>query len=228
MSKTIRDLRADEIDIRPSQATENGCAYLLYKDARCDMNILDETFGIFGWKREHTIKNGKEFCTVSVFDEDSMEWVSKEDTGTESTAEAVKGISSDAFKRSCVNWGIGRELYTSPFIFIKVPTEKDSNGKWRLSKPYPSLVVTELGIENKQIKTLVITNTKTNEVVYSYGKRVAARQEEYHLPVCEMCGQAIQPISGFTTNKIIEITRNKTGKQLCYECYRKVRVQENG
>ena len=112
----FRTLRADEIDCRISQIASNWATLLLYKDARCDMNILDETVGSMNWKREHTRDNAN--CVVSIYDKEKNEWVSKEDTGTESFTEKEKGLASDSFKRACVNWGIGRELYTSPTIFI--------------------------------------------------------------------------------------------------------------
>lgn len=113
---TPRKLRADEIECRIGTITDKGVSLLLYKDARCDMNILDETFGAMNWKREHARDNRN--CIVSVWDSDKKEWVSKEDTGTESNTEAEKGLASDSFKRACVNWGIGRELYTAPFIWV--------------------------------------------------------------------------------------------------------------
>lgn len=118
----FRTLRADEIECRigtvkePKDGKEGGVSLLLYKDARCDMNILDETVGAMNWKREHCRDNRN--CVVSLWDEWKQEWVTKEDTGTESNTEAEKGLASDSFKRACVNWGIGRELYTAPFIWI--------------------------------------------------------------------------------------------------------------
>lgn len=112
----FRTLRADEIDVRVAQISEKGVQLLLYKDARCDMNILDETVGPMGWKRSHSRDNAN--CTVSIYHDGLCEWIGKEDTGTESNTEAAKGLASDSFKRACVNWGIGRELYTSPFIWI--------------------------------------------------------------------------------------------------------------
>lgn len=226
----IRNLRADEVEVRVGNCSEKGATFLLYKDARCDMNILDETFGIFGWKREHSFKGEKEFCKVSVYDAERNEWVSKEDTGTESFAEKEKGQSSDAFKRACVNIGIGRELYTSPFIFINVPTEQKGNG-WTLKKPYPTFKVTTLEVTNKKITKLEIANKVTGESVYSFPKKMPekgkneANTSDYKLPTCQMCGEAITPLGGFTTEKIIEITKKKTGKQLCADCYKKVRVQ---
>lgn len=116
----VRTLKANEISCRVNQINEKGLTLLLYKDARVDMDILDETFGSMNWKKEYSRDNKN--CTVSVYDETKKEWVSKEDTGVESNSEAEKGLASDSFKRACVNWGIGRSLYTAPFIYI--PAEK--------------------------------------------------------------------------------------------------------
>jgi len=112
----FRLLKADEIEARISQVSERGVTLLLYKDARCDMNILDETVGPMNWQRSHSRDNAN--CTVSIWDESKKIWISKEDTGTESYTEAEKGKASDSFKRACFNWGIGRELYTAPFCFF--------------------------------------------------------------------------------------------------------------
>lgn len=117
MKLEFRKLKADEIECRIGQIKATGLTLLLYKDARCDMNVLDETVGPLNWKREHTRENRN--CIVSIYDAEKNEWVSKEDTGTESNTEADKGLASDSFKRACVNWGIGRELYTAPFIWVK-------------------------------------------------------------------------------------------------------------
>lgn len=116
MKLEFRKLRADEIECRVGTIKENGLSLLLYKDARCDMNLLDEVVGPMNWKREHTRDNAN--CIVSIYDEDKKEWVSKEDTGSESNTEAQKGLASDSFKRACFNWGIGRELYSAPFIWV--------------------------------------------------------------------------------------------------------------
>lgn len=118
----FRRLKAEEIDVRVggvSKDNPTGAWLLLYKDARCDMNILDETLGAFGWQRHHEVINGQLFCTVSIWDADKKQWVEKQDMGTESNTEKEKGRASDAFKRACFNIGIGRELYTAPFIWVK-------------------------------------------------------------------------------------------------------------
>lgn len=113
---TFRPLRADEIECRISQVKPEGVSLLLYKNARCDMAILDETVGPLNWQRAHSRDNAN--CTVSIWDADKGQWISKEDTGKESRTEAEKGLASDSFKRACFNWGIGRELYTAPEIWI--------------------------------------------------------------------------------------------------------------
>ena len=130
--KEIRLLEAQEIDARVGQVLNNdggvAVTLLLYKDARCDMAILDELFGPFGWKRTHAVVNGNLFCTVEVKDPDTGEWVAKQDVGTESNTEPEKGQASDSFKRACVNWGIGRELYTAPRIKIELKDGEYSKG----------------------------------------------------------------------------------------------------
>lgn len=123
----FRKLKAKEIDVRISQIASNYCILLLYKDARVDMNILDETVGAMNWKKSYLRDNAN--CIVSIWDEDKKEWVSKEDTGTESFSEAEKGLASDSFKRACFNWGIGRELYTAPFTLVLPKKEMTPKGK---------------------------------------------------------------------------------------------------
>ena len=129
MCNYFRTLRPDEIEVRV-QKTENyktgvWSHILLYKDARVDMTLLDEHFGVFGWQREHAFKDGKNYCKISIYDEGKGQWISKEDVGTPSNTEADKGCSSDSFKRAAVNLGIGRELYSAPAIFIKL-----ADGEW--------------------------------------------------------------------------------------------------
>ena len=156
----FRDLRADEIDVRIQSVKENGLVLLLYKDARVDMNILDETVGASNWQREHYECKGNLFCRVGICVETKKgesvfpEWVWKSDCGTESNTEAQKGEASDSFKRACFNWGIGRELYTAPFTWIPADKCNIKNGKC-----YDKFVVEKIIIENKQIVALAIYNT---------------------------------------------------------------------
>ena len=164
----FRDLTADEIDVRIGLTKTSGIVLLLYKDARCDMNILDETVGTENWQREHYECKGNLFCRVGIKCEG--EWTYKSDCGTESNTEKEKGEASDSFKRACVNWGIGRELYTSPFIWI---SQCDSNNKpnYTISekgKINDKFVVEKIKIENKRIVGLAIKNAKLNKRVFLY------------------------------------------------------------
>ena len=121
----VRLLRADEIECRVGQVAKDksGCSLLLYKDARVDMRVLDETVGAGNWMRSHRLVGNNLCCRVSIWSNELGMWVAKEDVGTESNTEAVKGEYSDAFKRACFNWGIGRELYTAPFIYPKLTAD---------------------------------------------------------------------------------------------------------
>lgn len=88
---TFRDLEANEIDCRIATVKSNGVSLLLYKDARVDQNILDETVGAFGWQRSHEVIDGNLYCTVSIYDKEHGIWVSKQDVGKESNTEKEKG-----------------------------------------------------------------------------------------------------------------------------------------
>ena len=116
--KLIRLLKANEIECRISTISAKGLSLLLYKDARVDQRILDESFGVFGWQRSHQCIDGNLYCTVSIWNKQANEWISKQDVGTIGNAEKEKSQASDSFKRACFNWGIGRELYSAPFIWI--------------------------------------------------------------------------------------------------------------
>lgn len=174
--KKFRELRADEIDCRIATVKSNGISLLLYKDARCDMNILDETVGPENWQRSHSRDNAN--CTVSIWDFEKDMWVSKEDTGTESYTEKEKGLASDSFKRACFNWGIGRELYTAPFIWIpsdkcdiKPSGRKDAKGKDILTCYDKFCVKQILYNDNKVIVALAIKNVTRNQIVFMYDVR---------------------------------------------------------
>lgn len=164
----FRNLKENEIDVRVSQISNNWCSLLLYKDARVDMDILDETVGSLNWKREHLRDNAN--CIVSIYDENKKEWVSKEDTGKESFSEAEKGLASDSFKRACVNWGIGRELYSSPSIItfprkdmgVKDKPEFFENDKGKYTtKTYFWVEIIDYD-ENDNIKDLIIRDNKNH------------------------------------------------------------------
>ena len=153
----FRDLTANEIECRVQSVKPNGLVLLLYKDARVDMNILDETVGAENWQREHYECKGNLFCRVGIDVTESDSWVWKSDCGTESNTEAQKGEASDSFKRACFNWGIGRCLYTAPFIWIPADKCNINSGKC-----YDKFEVEKIIIEDKRITALAIWNVSKN------------------------------------------------------------------
>lgn len=168
--KPFRLLKAHEIEVRIGQAIKTtnwqGVSLLLYKNARVDMDILDETVETDKWQRTHKEIKGNLYCAVGI-ENDKGEWVWKDDCGTESNTEKEKGEASDAFKRACVNWGIGRELYSAPDIIASC--ELDQNGK--KPKVRTEFYVAEIGYdENRKINLLKIgAKTKAEDkIVFTF------------------------------------------------------------
>jgi hypothetical protein len=227
----FRDLRADEIECRVQSVKDNGLVLLLYKDARVDMNILDETVGASNWQREHYECKGNLFCRVGICVETKKgeavfpEWVWKSDCGTESNTEAQKGEASDSFKRACFNWGIGRELYTAPFTWIpddkcNIKEKKDRNGK-PIYVCYDNFEVKHITIENKRITALEIYNITKKCTAFTFGmqkgkkaeppKDEAPKAEPPKEFICADCGAAVDPAMAARTQKAF-------GVCLCVKC----------
>lgn len=163
MNLNFRKLKADELEARVAKVTEKGCSVLIYKNARVDMTILDETVGKLNWQRAHREEKGNLFCGIGIKDTDSGEWIWKWDCGAESYTEKEKGEASDSFKRAGFNWGIGRELYTCPFIWFKASeiTLENKGGKLTTRDRF---VVDAIEYENDKVSHLVVRNTKTKAV----------------------------------------------------------------
>ena len=171
MENMFRDLKESEIDCRVAQVKKSGIVLLLYKDARVDQDILDETVGAKNWERDHKELKGNIYCGISIWDEDKKQWITKWDCGKESFTEAEKGEASDSFKRAGFNWGIGRELYTAPFIWI--PADKCTIAETPQKKLtcVEKFEVEKIKIVNKQILGLAIRNAKTKQRVFVYEKK---------------------------------------------------------
>ena len=174
----IRLLRADEIDARISICNQWGVGILLYKDARCDMNILDETFGNMNWQRKHELIDGQLFCSVGVRDGEGAEWVWKQDVGVESYTEKEKGRASDSFKRACFNIGIGRELYTAPNMFVRSndlkTLKEDDRGRWTCKDIF---TVTSIQYVDRKICYVAIRNEKTGKII-EFGQPAEAEKQK--------------------------------------------------
>ena len=198
----FRDLKADEIEVRVGSIKKDGTglSLLLYKDARCDMNILDETVGPDSWQRKHYECKKNLYCTVGILTPNNG-WVWKDDCGSESNTEKEKGEASDSFKRACVNWGIGRELYTAPLIWV---TNENCNIKKIVNtlKCYDDFVVQSINIVNKKIVSLEIYNKTLNKLVYPISKKDTAlgtptKQTKPTEPtaICPKCGNVIKKMT---------------------------------
>ncbi len=216
MELQFRPLRANEIDVRIAQVKQNGLSLLLYKDARCDMNLLDETVGPYNWKKSYSRDNAN--CTVSLWDNEKGEWISKEDTGTESFTEKEKGLASDSFKRACFNWGIGRELYTAPFIWVTNAGiySQTVNGK-TVYKCNDKFKVESIEYdENKNITGLVIMNVTAKIQAYpnhsvSKGNNTTEQTNAEKTYKCKLCGAEV-------SEKIAKFSYGKYNKILCMDC----------
>lgn len=178
----FRALKASEIDCRIQSIGQNktgavGTTILLYKDARVDMNILDETVGAMNWQREHSVVNGNLYCTISIWDEVKEQWISKSDVGTESNTEKEKGQASDSFKRAGFNWGIGRELYSAPFVYIQLDKSEyiERNGKLTSNAKFK---VKDIDYdESRNIVRLVVVDSK-GKVRYTFGENTQPQTQE--------------------------------------------------
>lgn len=165
----IRTLRADEIECRVKSITPRGAILLLYKDARCDQRILDETFGPMNWQRRHLRDNAN--CIISIWDEAKKQWIEKEDTGTESNTEKEKGLASDSFKRAAFCWGIGRELYTAPSIFIS-SEDMSVIQKGSGYTTYDRFSVYSIEYNSsREIDQLAIMNENNGRIVFEYSNK---------------------------------------------------------
>jgi hypothetical protein len=219
----FRNLRAEEIDVRVGNCFSWGYTLLLYKDARCDMNILDETLGVGNWQRDHKEVKGNLYCGVAIWDNEKSQWIWKWDCGVESNTEKEKGEASDSFKRACVNLGIGRELYTSPQI--KISCEMEANGKgYNLpqSEKNRRFKVKEIQYnDNNEIIKLVIVDNKNVQVFPANSVQNIPNKEIEEIPValkCSNCGIDIK-------DNVAKFSKSKFGRELCFDCQKKANTE---
>ena len=169
MAGLFRDLRPNEVEARVAQCSAKGTSLLLYKTARTDYALLDETVGPERWQCSYSDIKGNLFCDLSIRFDDA--WVTKSNCGTESNMEAQKGEASDAMKRAGFAWGIGRELYTAPFIWVPADrlqklSQNQRTNKWQCLDRFE---VTDMTVANGEIVGLAISHEGKRDVVYRYG-----------------------------------------------------------
>lgn len=217
---TIRLLRADEIECRVSTINEKGLSLLLFKDARVDQKILDETFTPFGWRRTHQSIDGNLYCTVEIWDQKKGQWVAKQDVGVMSYSEKEKGQASDSFKRACFNWGLGRELYTAPFIWIP-------SAKAEIQRRGDKYVTTERFSvqkiaynEQREIVELVIVNAKGQKVYEKKGGETTSGKQKTALTRVQI--QTIEKElerTGVTMEAVLERYGIKSMEEMTLDVY---------
>ena len=179
----IRLLSKEDIEVRVAQTLAGNnkvrVNLLLYKNARVDMKIMDELFTPMGWKRTHKLIGDRLYCCVEVYNPETKEWICKEDVGVESNTEAEKGQASDSFKRACVNWGIGRELYTAPKISIELNENEYTKDQNSRIKVWAYFSVKSIGYDSKTrtITSLEIQD-KYGNVRFSMNGSVQQSQSE--------------------------------------------------
>ena len=218
MCNMFRPLTADEVECRVAQVgkKQNGGVYasfLIYKDARVDQKLLDEVVGPKNWKNDYAFINGSLYCTISIWDSEKKEWISKQNVGTESNTEKEKGQASDAFKRAGFNWGIGRELYSAPKIFIDLKEGEyyEQNGTLRVKSPF---TVTYMHCDNNmEIDRLTISDKRGN-VRFFYQKDGSGSMQEEETPslqkAIEMANNAS---SGEQVRKVWESFKSLYGSE---------------
>lgn len=234
----FRLLKADEIEVKVKQVSAKGAVLLLYKTARTDMDLLDETVGAENWTCDYSEIKGNLFCRIGIYTKD-LGFVFKEDCGIESREDddgnQKKGEASDAFKRAGFKWGIGRELYTSPFIWVSAENMNIEEREWQGKKKYVSkdtFSVKSIGYdENRRINRLEIVNEKTHKVVYKIGADAPkAITKEIPKLTCDECSKVILGYKGRGGKEIsaeahIEFTKKNYGKVLCVDCAKKAQAE---
>lgn len=173
--RKFRLLTKDEIECRISEVDKygNGVKLLLYKTARTDAALLDETVGTFGWTNDFKVLDGKLYGGIGIQFDNVFLW--RWDCGTESNVEAEKGQASDAFKRAGFKWGIGAELYTCPRIFISsekcnIKSYRGADGKDKY-KCYDEFSVEKIAYdESGNIIAIAIRNDTMGRRVFVWQK----------------------------------------------------------
>jgi len=226
--KQFRTLKPDEIECRVAQCNEKGASILLYKTARTDADILDETVGAQNWENDFKLVDGVLYGGIGIDYVGNGKLIWKWDAGTESNTEAEKGRASDAFKRAGFKHGIGRELYSAPFIWIDAAKcerlkKNDKTGRWQC---YDQFDVTEISYdEAERIKTLTLA--LKGKTVYTFGHGAAPQEPKQTAKPfkCSVCGNDVVPVSfdgkNYSARAIAEQTTKKKGQCMCWDCYMK-------
>lgn len=233
--KHFRTLNPDEIECRIAQAQEKGVQLLLYKTARTDYDLLDEKYGPEKWQNDYREIKGNMYCGIGVYNETLGQWIWKWNCGTESNTEAEKGEASDSMKRAGTCLGIGRELYSSPFIWIKAEKckklkasdfrkDKYGNPVWECKDKF---TVAAISYDDKEKISYLAIRNQSGEVVFESGEAPNSVQPKL---TCEECFREIIPVKTkdgmLSANDVAQRTLKRYHRFLCHECAAKVAKAE--
>lgn len=208
-------LAPDQIEVKVKKCSEKGALLLLYKTARTDMDMLDRVVGVENWDIDYKEIKGNLYAGIGIKTENG--WIRKWDCGIESRSDGdgneKKGEASDAAKRSGTRWGIGRELYTSPFIFARVKT-RNEKGTWKLENPFQRFEVAEIGYsDDRKITSLRIVDNDGNNVFTYGGTSTSGKRRETPSPKQPAQNPQIQGPRMATQEQIEYLTANATEDQ---------------
>lgn len=208
---TFPKLEPSDIEVRVSRITDKGCALLLYKDARCDMRILDSAVGANNWQCEYRRLGSDLYCRVGIRDDDGV-FIWKEDVGVPSNMESTKGEASDAFKRACFKWGVGRELYTAPHIWVDKDHCRITRNNQGKPACYDRFSVTDIEYDDGGlIESVVIRNDTEGKNVYPRGG-APSKRTKYLNRIEELQNTAVS--IGIKAEAMGEYVHSKFGKSL--------------
>lgn len=228
----VKKVATDENEGRGQKVTAKGVVLLLYKTARTDADLLDETVGAGRWQNDFKVVDGTLYGGIGiVYPEANGEWVWKWDAGTESNTEVEKGRASDAFKRAGFKWGIGRELYSAPFTFIpagKCNIKSSERGGKTVFQCFDNFKVGAIEYDkDERISRLVIT--LKGERVFEWGGELEAptAPKPNTDRVCSDCGEDImmgvkKDGSVWRSEDIAAYSTKRYGRPLCVDCMKKV------
>lgn len=161
-----------------------------YIDSRDASDLLNE-YAIYGWSDEYYEVGKNTYCKVGIVMPDgTMQW--RSDCGVESNQDAEKGQASDAFKRACVKWGIGRFLYKLGIEYVNA-NETKGPSNW----PFP---VDEQGKRIWDLTEYINNKKKGSKVAGSSSGLTLAYTVNEPLPVIindESSSPAMKPSKSF-------------------------------
>jgi hypothetical protein len=210
-----------DVECRIGTTSAGGFSLLLYKTSRVDVKRLNSVFGL-EWSNEFFYDDKQLLCcNISVYD--GEKWIKRTGVGTASRTEKEKGAYSDALKRAGFRWGIGIELYSAPFIWIKWNMTKTGD-KHKPDNFYSSDVSISQYDVNEETGEISVEIKHKGNVIYSYGPTKNGEHEDNEKEGCATPRQ-IQELkaglkdTGANEAKFLEFIAAKSFENITTEQY---------